>query len=121
MGVAVRDWVTWHGAYLNVSSALGLFRLVERAALHEVLHRAGAAHERGRGVVADPELPFVAVGDVERERTGFRDAEFLGERGVTRGLVLKERADLVLVRKNDIEALLDLRERRRVGGPAGVA
>lgn len=30
LGVAVRDWVTWHGAYLNVSPALGLFRLVER-------------------------------------------------------------------------------------------
>ena len=29
LGVAVRDWVTWHGAYLNVSPALGLFRLVE--------------------------------------------------------------------------------------------
>ena len=28
-GVAVRDWVTWHGAYLNVSPALGLFRLVQ--------------------------------------------------------------------------------------------
>jgi lipoyl(octanoyl) transferase len=29
LGVAVRDWVTWQGAYLNVSPALGLFRLVE--------------------------------------------------------------------------------------------
>ncbi len=29
LGVAVRDWVTWHGAFLNVSPALGLFRLVE--------------------------------------------------------------------------------------------
>ena len=29
LGVAVRDWITWHGAYLNVSPALGLFRLVE--------------------------------------------------------------------------------------------
>ncbi|MGA2253143.1 MAG: lipoyl(octanoyl) transferase LipB [Thermoguttaceae bacterium] len=29
LGVAVRNWVTWHGAYLNVSPALGLFRLVE--------------------------------------------------------------------------------------------
>ena len=29
LGVAVRDWVTWQGAYLNVSPALGLFRLVD--------------------------------------------------------------------------------------------
>ena len=29
VGVAVRDWITWHGAYLNVSPALGLFHLVE--------------------------------------------------------------------------------------------
>jgi lipoyl(octanoyl) transferase len=29
LGVAVRDWVTWHGAFLNVSPALGLFRLVQ--------------------------------------------------------------------------------------------
>jgi len=29
LGVAVRDWITWHGAYVNVSPALGLFRLVE--------------------------------------------------------------------------------------------
>jgi lipoyl(octanoyl) transferase len=29
LGVAVRDWVTWHGAYLNVSPAMGLFRLVQ--------------------------------------------------------------------------------------------
>jgi lipoyl(octanoyl) transferase len=28
-GVAVRDFVTWHGAYLNVSPPLGLLRLVE--------------------------------------------------------------------------------------------
>jgi lipoyl(octanoyl) transferase len=29
LGVAVRDWITWQGAYLNVSPALGLFKLVE--------------------------------------------------------------------------------------------
>ncbi len=29
MGVGVRDWVTWHGAFLNVSPALGLFRLIQ--------------------------------------------------------------------------------------------
>jgi lipoyl(octanoyl) transferase len=29
LGVAVRDWVTWYGAYLNVCPAMGLFRLVQ--------------------------------------------------------------------------------------------
>lgn len=29
IGVAVRDWVTTHGAFLNVSPPMGLFRLVE--------------------------------------------------------------------------------------------
>ena len=29
VGVAVRDWVTWHGAFLNVCPSMGLFRLVE--------------------------------------------------------------------------------------------
>ncbi len=28
-GVAVRDWVAYHGAFLNVSPAMGHFRLVE--------------------------------------------------------------------------------------------
>jgi len=30
-GVAVRDWVTYHGAFVNVSPSLGLFRVVEAA------------------------------------------------------------------------------------------
>ena len=29
LGVAVRDWVSSHGAYLNVAPAMGLFRLVD--------------------------------------------------------------------------------------------
>jgi lipoyl(octanoyl) transferase len=29
IGAAVRDWVTWHGAFLNVSPSLGMFRLVQ--------------------------------------------------------------------------------------------
>jgi lipoate-protein ligase B len=29
IGVAVRDWVTSHGAFINVSPAMGLFRLVQ--------------------------------------------------------------------------------------------
>jgi lipoyl(octanoyl) transferase len=33
VGVAVRYWVTWQGAYLNVSPSLGLFRLVESDSL----------------------------------------------------------------------------------------
>jgi lipoyl(octanoyl) transferase len=28
-GVAIRDWVTCHGAFINVSPSMGLFRLVE--------------------------------------------------------------------------------------------
>jgi lipoate-protein ligase B len=27
--MAVRDWITWQGAYLNVSPPLGLFRLIQ--------------------------------------------------------------------------------------------
>lgn len=30
-GVAVRQWVTYHGAFINVSPSLGLFRVVEAA------------------------------------------------------------------------------------------
>ena len=30
-GAAVRDWVTYHGAFVNVSPSLGLFRVVEAA------------------------------------------------------------------------------------------
>jgi len=29
LGVAVRRWVSWHGAFINVSPAMGLFRLIE--------------------------------------------------------------------------------------------
>lgn len=29
LGVAVRDWTAWHGAFVNVSPAMGLFRLVQ--------------------------------------------------------------------------------------------
>ena len=29
MGAAVRNWVTYYGAYLNVCPALGLFKLVD--------------------------------------------------------------------------------------------
>jgi len=28
-GVAVRNWVTWHGTFLNVSPPMGLFRLID--------------------------------------------------------------------------------------------
>ena len=30
--MTVRDWVTWHGAYLNVCPPMGLFRLVRNHA-----------------------------------------------------------------------------------------
>ena len=29
MGIAVRNWVTYHGVFINVCPAMGLFRLVE--------------------------------------------------------------------------------------------
>jgi lipoyl(octanoyl) transferase len=29
LGVAVRDWVAWHGAYVNVCPPMGLFKLVD--------------------------------------------------------------------------------------------
>ena len=47
LGVAVRDWVTWHGAYLNVSPALGLFRLVESDSLHRAPMSSIAAERCG--------------------------------------------------------------------------
>jgi lipoate-protein ligase B len=48
LGVAVRDWVTWHGAYLNVSPATGLMRLVEPQSADD---RAGSlTAEHGRPV-----------------------------------------------------------------------
>ena len=40
IGVAVRDWVTWHGAYINVSPAMGLFR---PRATHPLANRPPAA------------------------------------------------------------------------------
>lgn len=42
LGIAVRDWITWHGAYLNVSPPLGLFRLVDGDATGSI-----AAERRG--------------------------------------------------------------------------
>ena len=47
--------------------------------MHELFHGAGAAHEGGGAGVAEPEFPFVAVGDVEQEGPGLQDAEFFGE------------------------------------------
>jgi lipoyl(octanoyl) transferase len=37
IGVAVRSWVTYYGAYLNVDPPLGLFRLVETDPTHSSL------------------------------------------------------------------------------------
>ncbi|HYW80998.1 MAG TPA: lipoyl(octanoyl) transferase LipB [Thermoguttaceae bacterium] len=48
LGVAVRDWVSYYGAYLNVCPSMGLFRMVESDRLSE--DRAGSlVAERGRG------------------------------------------------------------------------
>ncbi len=48
LGVAVRDWVSYYGAYLNVCPSMGLFRMVENDPSPE--DRAGClVAERGRG------------------------------------------------------------------------
>ena len=47
MGVAVRDWVTYYGAYLNVCPPMGLFRMVENDTSPDVRMSCLAA-ERGR-------------------------------------------------------------------------
>lgn len=49
LGIAVRDWVTWHGAFLNVSPAMGLFRLVDTDPV-EGTRMTSVAAERGRPV-----------------------------------------------------------------------
>jgi len=67
------------GAFGDGGVEEGLFGFVEGAALHEVFHGAGAAHEGGGAGVADPKFPFVAVGDVEDEGAVLEDAEFFGE------------------------------------------
>ena len=46
LGVAVRDWVTWHGAYMNVSPAMGLLRLVESDPI-DIRPRAASPPKRG--------------------------------------------------------------------------
>jgi lipoate-protein ligase B len=49
LGVAVRDWVTWHGAFINVSPAMGMFRLVQGDSL--VSSSAGSLAAERCGVV----------------------------------------------------------------------
>jgi lipoate-protein ligase B len=49
LGAAVREWVTWHGAFINVSPAMGLFRLVQRDPL--ALSNAGSLAAERCGVV----------------------------------------------------------------------
>jgi lipoyl(octanoyl) transferase len=45
LGAAVRHWVTYHGAFLNVSPPMGLFRLVESDPLGET-HMSSLVAER---------------------------------------------------------------------------
>ena len=49
LGVAVRDWVTWHGAFINVSPAMGLFQLC--AATRPANHPPGSLAAERCGVV----------------------------------------------------------------------
>ena len=47
VGIAVRDWVTYHGAWLNVSPAMGLFRLVETDPIEHTRMSCLLAEHRG--------------------------------------------------------------------------
>ena len=47
LGVAVRDWVTWHGAFVNVAPPLGLFRLVESDPIGQTAMSSLVAERRG--------------------------------------------------------------------------
>ena len=49
LGVAVRDWTTWHGAFLNVSPAMGLFRVVQSDPFAHT--SAGSISAERRGIV----------------------------------------------------------------------
>jgi lipoate-protein ligase B len=47
LGVAVRDWITWQGAFINVCPAMGLFGLVN-SGQHGVNRMSSLAAERNR-------------------------------------------------------------------------
>jgi len=47
VGVAVRNWVTYYGAYLNVDPPLGLFRVVESDPVDHTRMSSMAAERRG--------------------------------------------------------------------------
>ena len=47
VGVAVRDWVTYHGAFLNVCPPMGLFRLVRADTLEHTKMSCLVAERRG--------------------------------------------------------------------------
>lgn len=46
VGVAVRDWITYYGAYLNVDPPLGLFRVVRSDPMNHSLMSSMAAERR---------------------------------------------------------------------------
>ena len=48
VGVAVRNWVTYHGAYLNVCPPMGLFRLVDSDPAGKTRMSCLVAERRGR-------------------------------------------------------------------------
>lgn len=47
LGVAVRNWITYYGAYLNVDPPLGLFRMVESDPVHQTRMSSMVAERRG--------------------------------------------------------------------------
>ncbi len=48
LGTAVRNWVTYHGAFLNVCPLMGLFRLVDTDPVHQTRMSCLAAERHGR-------------------------------------------------------------------------
>jgi len=58
-GVAVRDWVTYHGAFLNVAPPMGLFRLTENASDEDA--RMGCLQAERRSIAKMPKVRAALV------------------------------------------------------------
>lgn len=59
IGVHARDWVTWHGFALNVTTDLGWFDLIVPCGINAVTMTSIAAElERGTEVDRPPDVPF---------------------------------------------------------------
>ncbi len=47
MGIAVRNWITYYGAYLNVDPPMGLFRVVRSDPVEDIHMSSMSAERRG--------------------------------------------------------------------------